>query len=405
MVSEITKNNKIGNFNKTFTWFRENFVPVVQNAVQEFWNSEVECRLFCIFDNGVNLFKGEEFFVTKVFSQNEEYTNSNEFVLVKISQEICQSFLEATLGKNDFSGFKFEYLTELETKVLTEFNTLVGNEIFKLAEKNSEETDPDKYFSLLFYVKTANGISGKVILSLPFDIFTPKEIEINEFKFAISTFDKSMTEVSITVGNSKTYLSELQHLEKGDVVVLENSRLNKMTLHINGETTEIKVNPDPSLILNTSNEEEQTMGEKLSKDMWDAIQVEIGAEFEKIKISLGELRQISEGLVVDIGSVYKNKICLKVENRTIANGELVIVNDRYGIRIDEVFQQGKGDAVKEQIPVAASIKEEPESLSIEEEDANEEENEESFEEDFDENSEEENEDDEFSDFDVDEEDL
>lgn len=405
MVNEIIKNNRIGNFNKTFTWFRENFVPVVQKTVQEFWNSGVECRLFCIFDNGINLFKGEEFFVTKVFSQDEEYKTSNAFVLVKISKEICQSFLETTLGKNDFSSFKFEYLTELETKVLTEFNTLVGNEVFKLAQENSNETDSDKYFSLLFYTKTANGVSGKVILSLPSGMFTPSEIELKEFKFAIGTFDKSTTEANIVVGSSKTNLSELQHLEKGDVVVLENSRLNKMTLHINGETAEIKVNPDPSLILNTSNDEEQTMGEKLSKDMWDAIQVEIGAEFEKIKISLGELRQISEGLVVDIGSVYKNKICLKVENRTIANGELVIVNDRYGIRIDEVFQQGKGDAVKEQLSEEMSDEEEPKSLNLEDDENVEEENKDSFEEEYDENSEEEDEDDEFSDFDVDEEDL
>ena len=53
-------------------------------------------------------------------------------------------------------------------------------------------------------------------------------------------------------------------------------------------------------------------------------------------MTLGELKQISEGLVIDVGSVYENKIKLRVENQIVATGELVILNDRYGVRIEEV---------------------------------------------------------------------
>ena len=74
-------------------------------------------------------------------------------------------------------------------------------------------------------------------------------------------------------------------------------------------------------------------------NMWDSIQVEVGAEFEKTKLSLGELKQISEGLIVDIGSIYDNKIDLKVEDKIVASGELVIINDRYGVRINEIFTE------------------------------------------------------------------
>lgn len=83
------------------------------------------------------------------------------------------------------------------------------------------------------------------------------------------------------------------------------------------------------------------MGENTASaaNLWDSIQVDINAEFEKVKISLGELKQISEGLVVDIGSIYDNRIDLKVENKIVARGELVIINDRYGVRIDEVVKE------------------------------------------------------------------
>lgn len=87
------------------------------------------------------------------------------------------------------------------------------------------------------------------------------------------------------------------------------------------------------------------MEKTLSQDLWDNIQVEMSAEFEKIKISLGDLKTIEEGLVVDISSIYDNKISLKVEKKVIAKGELVIINDRYGVRIDEVFASEKENEV------------------------------------------------------------
>ena len=104
----------------------------------------------------------------------------------------------------------------------------------------------------------------------------------------------------------------------------------------NGQDFEFKISPNPSIIIDTDDEGED-MGEGTSaNNIWDNIQVDINAEFEKVKISLGELKQISEGLVVDIGSIYDNRIDLKVENKLVAKGELVIINDRYGVRIDEV---------------------------------------------------------------------
>ena len=65
----------------------------------------------------------------------------------------------------------------------------------------------------------------------------------------------------------------------------------------------------------------------------------------RVKLTLGELKQISEGLVIDVGSVYDNKIKLRVENQVVATGELVILNDRYGVRIENV-KKNKEEAPK-----------------------------------------------------------
>ena len=39
-------------------------------------------------------------------------------------------------------------------------------------------------------------------------------------------------------------------------------------------------------------------------------------------------------------SIYNNRVTLSVEDKPIAKGELVIVNDRYGVKIDEVIAKG-----------------------------------------------------------------
>jgi flagellar motor switch protein FliN/FliY len=74
-------------------------------------------------------------------------------------------------------------------------------------------------------------------------------------------------------------------------------------------------------------------------NLWDSIQVDMSAEFDKVKLTLGELKSIEEGLIVDLCSVYDNKVSLKVGGKTVAAGELVIINDRFGVRINNISAQ------------------------------------------------------------------
>ena len=63
--------------------------------------------------------------------------------------------------------------------------------------------------------------------------------------------------------------------------------------------------------------------------------------FDAVKISLADLKNIEDGLVVDLTSLYDNNVTLKVEDKPIASGTLVIVNDRYGVKINNVIAKGK----------------------------------------------------------------
>ena len=152
--------------------------------------------------------------------------------------------------------------------------------------------------------------------------------------------------------------------------MLEHSKSNKMVLTYNNYSTEIKVVPNPAIMIDYDNFDDNgnnpkgdnTMTSPDIYNMWDTIQVDIGAEFEKVKLTLGELKQISEGLVVDIGSVYDNRIDLKVEDKIVASGELIIINDRYGVKINQIFTEEKNQAADN----AEYAQEHPQQQQIEE---------------------------------------
>ena len=86
-------------------------------------------------------------------------------------------------------------------------------------------------------------------------------------------------------------------------------------------------------------------------NLWDSIQVDMSAEFDKVKVPLGELKSIEEGLIVDLCSVYDNKVSLKVGGKLVASGGLVIINDRFGVRIEQVSESNPADKYSaEEIP-------------------------------------------------------
>ena len=88
----------------------------------------------------------------------------------------------------------------------------------------------------------------------------------------------------------------------------------------------------------------------------------MNAEFDSVKVTLGELKSIENGLVVDLTSLYDNNVTLKVEGKPIASGSLVIVNDRYGVKINQVLTP---DAPKAKAaPAASNTEDEEDSLQV-----------------------------------------
>lgn len=175
---------------------------------------------------------------------------------------------------------------------------------------------------------------------MPQNCLNAEKIRLEE-NFSYSNFLNAQTFVNICAGTSKISLNDLKNLYSGDIILLENSNVNFMEIKTNNIRKSFKVNPEPSLMLELD-EDEHELGADMSdnQNIWDDIQIEVGAEFDKVKMTLGDLKQISKGLVIDLGPVFNNKISLLVENKVVARGELVILNDKYGVKVDEIISSG-----------------------------------------------------------------
>ena len=352
LKAEKTKNNALFD---GYSWFNANICQKVQGAITEFFQKDFNLRFMGIAIDDNVLFYGDEYFVNKI------PVVKDSGVVVRISATLVSSLLDDSLGINN-KPFKLKELSEIEARLIKSFIAFLYKGIepsLNKTEVNKKVIDESKEYSFTFYVQNRKKHRGKIIVSIPEYMFGDIPKEERKETFGIEDFKRSRTELTLSVGSTRLALNDIKEIEDGDIIVLENSNINEMAVLWKKNKIKFRINPNPSLIVsvdnNGGNEMEEETGLK-SPNMWDSILVDVVAEFDNVKLTLGELKQISEGLVIDVGSVYENKIKLRVENQVVATGELIILNDRYGVKVNEVKKAkdlASGEA-NERTPISAA---------------------------------------------------
>ena len=307
----------------------------IKEKIREFMLTDFDLKLVGITEQDNVLFVGEEYFVTRI------KTNKKHEVFMRISSPFMDMILEKGLGESE-EPFVPENVTELEATILTKLNDNVFKGISQFFVKEHEMIDGENtnLVHLTMIAKSdETGALGKYIISIPIPLLPEIQKIPKKQNFDLGSFADYTVPVKIITGKSQITLYDVRHIELGDIVVLENSNIKTMEISLNGRIRKFMINPETSIIMGVDNDEGENMenNNNSGKTMWDVIPVDITAEFEKVTITLGELKQISEGVIVDVGSLYENKIMLKVENKPVASGELVIINDKYAVRVDEVY--------------------------------------------------------------------
>ena len=84
-----------------------------------------------------------------------------------------------------------------------------------------------------------------------------------------------------------------------------------------------------------TNQEEDQNG-KINPEVLQGIPVTISVEVGKTSLKIRDLLRLSQGSVVELDRLAGEPLDLLVNNTVVAQGEIVLVNDRYGIRLTRV---------------------------------------------------------------------
>lgn len=336
MENEIQNSISTSELYKEYDWYQNTFPKLVKDACDDFFASNFDIEFVGLSKNINCLLDNEACFVTKI-RINKDYD-----VYFRMTEKAISIILNTVLGQSK-NKFNINKISELEAKIITSFNSTM----FDAIKEELDDPDPSELkrtnfdvIHLSFIIKSKDEYSksaGKIFITIPQVLVEPEEIESEENKFSDESFPNAETFAKIIVGKTRFSLYDVKNLEQDDLVVFENSNIEHLTLSIFGNQMDIKLEPNMDILIPETDDGGDNMSDDSQKNIWDSIEVDMYAEFDSVKITLGELKNIEAGLVVDLTSLYNNSITLKVEGKPIANGSLVIVNDRYGVKINEVL--------------------------------------------------------------------
>lgn len=337
MINEKIDTLEYSNLYAQYNWFATLYPPAIQAACDEFFTSGFQFIFQGISKNVNSLMDKDAYFVTKV------RIDKLHDMFFRLSEKTVSIILDKVLG-DPVSRFNLNRLTDLEAKVITSFNDHLYSSIVNFLSPTPPTLKRTNFdvIHLNFLIKDeAANIVGRFIVTLPEELLSPEEITSKEDKFNYTDFASSLLDVTVKIGSTKLKLIDLKNISEDDVVVLDNSNTKHLVLKYRDYEKDVNLNPNLGLVMPLDNNEgDSEMAE--NTNLWDSIEVDMLAQFDTVKVTLGELKKIEDGLVVDLSSIYNNSVTLSVENKPIAKGELVIVNDRYGVKIKEVIAPQSG---------------------------------------------------------------
>ncbi|MBD8679356.1 FliM/FliN family flagellar motor switch protein [Sphingomonas sp. CFBP 13720] len=76
----------------------------------------------------------------------------------------------------------------------------------------------------------------------------------------------------------------------------------------------------------------------VSPTLIDSVAVELDAMLGKARMTVGALTALKPGAVVPLDAALNRQVELRLGEVTVARGELVAVDDRFGVRLTEIAQ-------------------------------------------------------------------
>tara|TARA_B100001113_G_scaffold211952_1_gene173895 strand:+ start:18 stop:719 length:702 start_codon:yes stop_codon:yes gene_type:complete len=81
----------------------------------------------------------------------------------------------------------------------------------------------------------------------------------------------------------------------------------------------------------------EVAGEKLDKNLFHKIPMNVSVEIGRSKISLKEVFELTEGAIIELDRLVGEPLDLVVNGQVIAQGEVVAIDNNYGLRVTNII--------------------------------------------------------------------
>jgi flagellar motor switch/type III secretory pathway protein FliN len=339
--------------------------PHLSDIVDSFWQLKNRVVFSAVAEEIPYFALSDDYYVTQMQISAPNARRAEPVIaLLRISQGMCANLLEQTLGSrqeaNQEDDFDFRRMSPLEASILSEFSKeiLIAFRKKLIAPIDNQTALSGEEIHLLWTVelqpkdeKAPKLPLGSVIFTLPPEALkVPKASQEAFLEIDDDFFYHISLPFSFYIGAGKMPLSDVHQLETGDIVVLETSSIDCLYLiepgtgkHLSFLVMAEQVRKRSPLSLPAMQEsfdmENPERGQEAGarKSLWDNLMIDVSAEFDPVRVPLQQLKQMTTGVVVEIGDLLHNQVSLQVEGRTLARGELVVVGDKFAVRVINIL--------------------------------------------------------------------
>ncbi len=321
-------------------WFKDDYK--LYELINNFWGLESKSRLIAVSKEIKDQsWKG-------LVSEWDSNTRLNgQF---RINKDLIEGLLKLSLGTKN-QEFKLKELTQLELSIFENFFVELENfwkDYWRVGVPNAQGT----FVYLIWVIELDNHEIGSLAIGVPPGI-VPKHFGLTS---KLATYDfrdiAASLEISVpldlSVGKSRLKISDIRALEPGDLVVLENSSLDHIIwtknefekLHINIAIPG-KDNSKFASMYYDGLEMANMAEENTNEDMLTDLPVELTAQFKSVQMPLQKIIELESGGILPLGLLMDSQLTLVAPgDRPIASGNLVIVGNQFGIRINKTNLKG-----------------------------------------------------------------
>ena len=116
---------------------------------------------------------------------------------------------------------------------------------------------------------------------------------------------------------------------------------NEIPESMANESTEAEVSTTSAALgINTeeqsSNEVLQNLASQANLDFLLDVPLQVTVELGRCRISIAELLKLGKGAVLELDKVAGEPLDFRVNDRLVARGEAIVINDKFGVRLTDI---------------------------------------------------------------------